>query len=267
MHMGIFRSKLLIGVILNFFQCKSIAQMPSQCIEEKQIPSDSDLMCEQGIFLKIEDFKTDVESFKITKGYKTIQVGIEKMGLFSTTIYNWDILYQGFGEFNQKDDYGNHLIPDSYKLCDFLPSGPHHISAPHSSVNNDGSLKGYQIIDEYSCDGESITFFRMRQHYMKKQSFLPYRVYSAIVEKSKIDNQNYLDDYDLQASVKKAKVRVAQSYFYDGWSESKKRKGFVVEGDEVFVDRIAEDWIRVAYEGKTSVTKGWLKKEDLEIIE
>ncbi len=265
--MANYSGKLFIGLMLVFFQCKSIAQVPILCIEQKPIPTGSDIQCEQGIFQIIEDFKTDVESFKITTGYKTIQVSIEKTGLFSNNIYSWDILYEGFGEFNQKDDYGNRIVSDSYKICDFLPSGPHHISTAQTSVNDDGTLKGYQIIDEYSCEGESITFFRMRQHYMQKQDFLPYRVYSAIAEKAKTENQDYLAQFDLLNHLKKAKVNVVKSYFYDGWSESKKRKAFVVEGDEVFIDRIAEDWIRVAYEGTNSVTKGWLKRQDLEIIE
>ncbi len=265
--MTIYKGKLLIGIILVFIQCKSIAQTSLGCIEKKPVPSGSDLFCEQGIFQTIEDFKTDVESFKITKGYKSIQVNLEKSGPFSSKIYNWNILYEGFGEFNQKDDYGNRLIPESYKVCDLLPSGPHHISTTITSVNNDGTLKGYQIIDEYTCDEQSITFFKMRQHYLQKQNFLPYRVYSAIVEKGKTDNYDYLAEFELQHTVKRARVKVPKSSFYDGWSETKKRKAFVVEGDEVFIDRIAEDWIRVAYEGKTSTTKGWLKREDLEIIE
>ena len=180
-------------------------------------------------------------------------------------MYVWAILYEGFGNFPQQDQYGNNIVDEDFTICDFQPSGPHYISTNESSVQLDGKLKGYEILTEYYCDAGSIEFYRMRMQYMEQLSYLPFRAYQQIKERSSADQRDYLREFNTPALLKRAKVTAKKAYFYASQDESARRKAFVVKGDELIIDTIEEEWVKAAYEGKTT-TLGWLKRSDLDIL-
>ena len=101
---------------------------------------------------------------------------------------------------------------------------------------------------------------------LEKKPFLPFKAYDYLKEQSNKDHRDYVAEFSIQKKLKKAKVVVDKTYFHSAQSESTKRKAFVVKDDEVIIDLIDKDWVKVAYEGKQSTTEGWLNKSDIEIL-
>lgn len=59
-------------------------------------------------------------------------------------------------------------------------------------------------------------------------------------------------------------VTAEKTYFHNTKDDKTKRKGYVVKGDYLTVEKIEGGWAYCSYHGKT-VTQGWIKLKDLNI--
>jgi hypothetical protein len=57
-------------------------------------------------------------------------------------------------------------------------------------------------------------------------------------------------------------IKSARAYFYKAPGESQAQKAFLVAGDTAYVYEERLDWMYVKFQGRKSLTSGWIKKSD-----
>ncbi|WP_299443846.1 hypothetical protein [uncultured Aquimarina sp.] len=151
-----------------------------------------------------------------------------------------------------------------------------------NSLLNEGKVmvrlrKNDIIVDEnYSFDSLFYTT-KLTSSYMydeelyNRSSFLridalPKEIFTKLKNRSKVDNVNYIKQFNIQEQSKKVKVTANKTFFYTEMSEASKRKAFLVKNDIAYLEDINDDWVKVYYDGKI-VSGGYIKRSNVEVLE
>jgi hypothetical protein len=232
-----------------------------------KVELESKLECVQGIHSPINDNNPNSETYLITKGFKTLGLILKKVGK-KKEFYELNIGYEGFYDFKEyAGNKGSYSVVDSFYVCDLKQNGPHYITFLEKDLKDNGWTTSLTTQPEYFCDGGFIESSDRHLIMFEPVLYLPYTAYNHLQDQGKIKGRDYISEFDILTKLKKARVIMEKAHFHNTPNESSKRKAFVIKGDEVIIDDIKKDWVKVAYEGKNATTEGWLKRADLQIID
>ena len=257
--MKIYR-KLLLVITSAFFVSSSVLYgQIFPCKDDlDSIAQGSQIDCLQGVYQITNDDNPEFENYHITFKYKYLILYL-KIGSEKRLLDEFNLGYHGFANQNKITKKTN------LSICDLQPDGDTYISIPEENVADNGQISTFYQNEEFYCEAGFVEYFTRQLMFKEQLAFLPFTAYYHIKEQSKEKGRNYLSEFNIPALLKRAKVTAKKAYFYDSQGESARRKAFVVKGDELIIDTIEEEWVKAAYEGKTT-TLGWLKRADLNIL-
>jgi len=208
------------------------------------------LECIQGIWqgtnMDIEPFQELSDFYQIIHGDSIIAFYLSDNDIYISRFkfINFDI---------QEAEVDFYDVKESNTLSTDQNSNDSYI---YTEIDQEGNV----ALDKYFSCGS--TFLNKLHMEFQKEDYLPYSVYSFF----KKNGPRFISQFNLENELIKAKIIVDKSYFHSRPDENTKRRAFVIRNDQVIIDKIKEDWMKVAYEGGTVVTEGWLKRSDVELI-
>jgi hypothetical protein len=243
-----------ILLVLTYFNNLTYAQA------NNSINFNTAINCMQGVWKPVNSRNEGLISYTIYYGHKAVNISYLKDGDFEGLL----LTRNGFYDFNSNWKY---KLSDSLKIHNLQEDGAYFVWFFEDDIKENGwaTLGGVQTY--FSCSDEIIEMSDNSMTVLKKQLFLPYTAYNHLQDQGKIKGRDYISEFDILTKLKKARVIMEKAHFHNTPSEGSKRKAFVIKGDEVIIDDIKKDWVKVAYEGKNATTEGWLKRADLQVID
>lgn len=247
--------KYLVKINFIFLFCLSfnlIAQI------KDQVKNNSALSCIQGVWQPINSTNEELVEYVIYESFKSISISyanskkLEGIMLTANGFYNFD------------DGYN---LGDSLKFSELESDGNYFVWFFLEDIKPNGWVQIGGAQEDFICDGDIIEMTDNAMTILEKQPYLPFTAYHHLKRKEEEDGRAYINEFNISNKLKKAKIVANKTYFHDQANESTRRKAFVIKGDELIVDKVANEWIKAAYEGKNTTTIGWLKASDLEILD
>lgn len=225
------------------------------------IVKNTQIDCLQGVYQIINDNNPETENYQITSGYKYLIIYLSKKPDKKNSLDEFNLGYHGF--INQEIASNKQNL----NICDLQPDENTYISISEGDIDHKGQIAHYYENEEFYCEAGFVEYFTRKLMFKEKLSFLPFQAYKHIKHKASTDQRDYITEFDILNKLKKAKVTTERAYFHNDQDKSSMRNAYVIKKDQVIIDKIEKDWVKAAYEGKTTTTEGWLKREHLEILE
>ncbi len=215
-----------------------------------QAQNSNKLKCIQGVWrgtnMDIEPFQDISNFYQIIQGDSIISFYLNEEDIFVShfKFINFNILEEDVDFYNVEKSNILSLSENNDEI--FI----------YTEIDQHGNV----AIDKYfSCGTTSLNKLHME---FQKDDFVTYSVYSFF----KTNYSSYINQLNLINKLIKAEIIVDKTYFHKNPDENSKFKAFVIKGDQVIIDKINGDWIKVAYEGKKITTEGWIKRSDLDFL-
>ncbi len=225
---------------------------------KKEVERNSALDCMQGVWQPINSQNEDLIEYIIYDSFNSVSIR------YTENRKPEGVMFTINGFYNFDNGY---RLSDSLKASELQSNGNYFVWFFAEDVSLTGWARLGGVQTDLICEGDIIEMSDNAMTVLEKRSYLPYTAYHQLKEQEKKDNRDYITKFNILNKLKKAKVTVDKTYFYNDTNENTKRKAFVVKGDQVIIDKINEDWVKVAYEGEKVTTEGWLKRSDVEIID
>lgn len=156
---------------------------------------------------------------------------------------------------------------DELTICDLKPTGTTFIEALEPKSKDEGVLQSVFFWNGVYAETGSLDFTEEPLYYWEKVSHLPYYVYAHILAQQKTIELDLVSKYSIYEKLMFLEVSSERAYFYNSPTEEQHRRAFVVKGDVVIVDDSQPGWLKVAYEGETVTTQGWVKAKYLKRVD
>ncbi|MBL3658887.1 SH3 domain-containing protein [Fulvivirga sediminis] len=125
----------------------------------------------------------------------------------------------------------------------------------------------FEVLDDDLYYGANINDLNSLEKvsFAKSYSF-PGEIFSFLKTKSKVGDVDYIKTFNIYNYSTKARVVSVKTYFHDEPSEDTKRRAYLLKGDIAYLEDEGGEWCKVYYDGKSSVTTGYVKRSDVEVI-
>ena len=240
----------------------SVFNMPlfGQIGNSIELDSQSHLYCMQGIWSPINSRNNDIKEFVIRKNFKCISVGYKSDG----EVLSFLVFYDGFYNFPEKIKFPSRT-KDSVFTQRLQQNGDFYVWFRERDIGKSGWAKISGAQRGYECSSGFIELNDNATTILQRKLFLPYSAIEHIKNQGATDRRDYLKEMNIRP--KKAAIKSKKAFFHNEPNVESKRKGFVVVGDQVFIDEIILGWAKVIFVGSKSTTKGWIKEGDFNLLE
>lgn len=215
-----------------------------------------------------KDFHSN-EYYKVVNSKKSLEIVLKEHDLDSIAIKTNIIGFIDEKKSNIKisnlKNKGNFFVKVKYLKNDIYKKNIIKIKSNDISNHFESYFDGNNIFNDYfdyrflnDTITEKVTFIKL--------SILPKSIFEIIKTQSKKDQRDYIKEFNIKGFSSKIKVIVDTTYFYNDEALQDKRKAFLVKGDVAYLEEEAENYVKVYFDAKTSITAGYLKQVDIEIL-
>lgn len=171
--------------------------------------------------------------------------------------------------------------PDQYSMNSSLKSkGNYFVRIQKSSYINDNTIKvdnNYDVsesfsktYDTYQIIEDGFNYNYIKNDYekvqFKKEDVLPVEIYKNLQKILKTNKINFFKDIDIDKLSEKVKIIKSKTYFYEDPDLTIKKKAFLLENDEAFIENSNDKSVKVYFNGKV-ITSGYLNKNHVKIVD